>query len=78
MQYTFLSKFWLIFMNNGLLSNGMVRNVFFIDIKFLSNGLIRDDLEEEGKVPIGSERLTIERIIGEILFTIVLRTLVYM
>ena len=32
----------------------------------MRRGLIRDDLRREGKVPVRNERLTIERIVGDI------------
>ena len=41
---------------------------------FFSNGLIRDDFKEEGKVPVRRKRLTMERIIEAISLAIFLRT----
>ena len=37
---------------------------------------MRADLRDEGKMPVSMERLTIERIVGDISFAIFLRTVV--
>ena len=41
----------------------MVVRKVFIEM-FFSNGLIRDDFKEEGRVPVRRERLTMARIVG--------------
>ena len=41
---------------------------------FLRRGLTRDDLRGEGRVPVRRERLTIERMVGDISLAVFLRT----
>ena len=43
---------------------------------FLNSGLIIYDLKVEGKVPVGMERFTIERIVGYIALEIFFSTVV--
>ena len=43
---------------------------------FLSRGVTKEDLSRVGKVPVDSEILTIERMVGEIADEILLRSVV--
>ena len=62
---------------NGKIINGtIVGKVFFINIMFFSNGLIKDDVKEDGKVPVRKKRLTMERIVRQISLAIFLRTVI--
>ena len=48
-------------------SRAVIRKVFFIKRWFFRMSLTRDDLSEEGKVPVKRERLIIEKIVEYII-----------
>ena len=66
-----------LFGDKGEVCNrAVVRQIFLIERRFFNSGLIIDDFKMEGKVPVVMERITIERIVGDIVLEIFFSTVV--
>ena len=52
------------------------RQIFVIECRYFNSGLIIDDFEVEGKVPVVMEKSIIERIVGDIALNIFFSTVV--